>query len=252
MVEKSDKTKVLEVRSRFTNWVNLHQPVARLAIITVVMIAFLIFLPAYIKTYFWHGLQSHKVLAAMLLIFILLSVSLVWSAGQRLDSRIFLLLNLRGSRPLWMDRLMLVFTQVGSGFFALGLALLLYLIGPRLLGYELILGTLSLWMVVEILKLIVNRSRPFIRFTQTRILGFRAIGRSFPSGHTSQAFFMATLVSQHFHANVWVVFVLYALALTVGVTRMYVGAHYPRDVLAGAILGSVWGFLGVIVEGYYL
>jgi membrane-associated phospholipid phosphatase len=109
-----------------------------------------------------------------------------------------------------------------------------------------------LWMIVEMVKFIVNRSRPFIHLTQARILGFRAIGRSFPSGHTSQAFFMATLVSQHFHANAWVVFVLYALALTVGITRMYVGAHYPRDVIAGAILGSVWGFLGVIVEGYYL
>jgi membrane-associated phospholipid phosphatase len=252
MVEKSDKTKAPEVRSRFANWVNLHQPIARLAIITVVMIAFLIFLPAYIKTYFWHGLQSHKVLAAMLLIFILLSISLVWSASQKLDTQIFLLLNLRGSRPAWLDRLMIVVTQAGSGFFALGLALLLYLVGPRLLGYELMLGTLSLWMVVEIVKFMVNRSRPFIRLTQARILGFRAIGRSFPSGHTSQAFFMATLVSQHFHANVWVVLLLYALALMVGITRMYVGAHYPRDVLAGAILGSVWGFLGVIVEGYYM
>ncbi len=252
MVEKSDKTKALEVRSRVANWVNLHQPIARLAIITVVMIVFLIFLPAYIKTYFWHGLQTHRVLAAMLLIFILLSVSLIWSAGQRLDTRVFLLLNLRGKRPVWLDKLMVVITQVGSGFFALGLALLLYLFGPRLLSYELMLGTLSLWMIVEMVKFMVNRSRPFIHLTQARILGFRAIGRSFPSGHTSQAFFMATLVSQHFHANAWVVFVLYALALTVGITRMYVGAHYPRDVIAGAILGSVWGFLGVIVEGYYL
>jgi membrane-associated phospholipid phosphatase len=252
MVEKTYKAKTLEAWSRFIVWVNLHQPIARMAIITVVMIGFLLFLPAYIKTYFWHGLQSHRVLTAMLLIFILLSVSLVWSAGQRLDTRVFLLLNLRGSRPLWLDRLMLVFTQVGSGFFALGLALLLYLFGPRLLSYELMLGTLSLWMIVEMVKFLVNRSRPFIHLTQARILGFRAIGRSFPSGHTSQAFFMATLVSQHFHANAWVVLVLYVLALTVGITRMYVGAHYPRDVLAGAILGSVWGFLGVIVEGYYL
>jgi membrane-associated phospholipid phosphatase len=33
---------------------------------------------------------------------------------------------------------------------------------------------------------------------------------------------------------------------------MYVGAHYPRDVLAGAILGSAWGLLGGIVFGYVL
>ena len=63
---------------------------------------------------------------------------------------------------------------------------------------------------------------------------------------------MATLMAQHFHASAWVVFLLYAIALLVGITRMYVGAHYPRDVLAGAILGSAWGLLGVLVDGYVL
>jgi hypothetical protein len=125
MLEKSDKMKTPGAWNRFTVWVNLHEPIARLTIITVVMIVFLIFLPAYIRSYFWHGLQSHRVLAAMLMLFILLGVSLVWSAGQRFDTRVFLLLNLRGARPLWLDRLMLIFTQAGSGFFALGLALLL-------------------------------------------------------------------------------------------------------------------------------
>ena len=33
---------------------------------------------------------------------------------------------------------------------------------------------------------------------------------------------------------------------------MYVGAYYPRDVLAGAILGSAWGLLGVLVDGYVM
>ena len=63
---------------------------------------------------------------------------------------------------------------------------------------------------------------------------------------------MATLIASHFHASAWVVFLLYAIALLVGITRMYVGAHYPRDVLAGAILGSAWGLLGVLVDGYVL
>ena len=63
---------------------------------------------------------------------------------------------------------------------------------------------------------------------------------------------MATLIAQHFHPSVWMVCVLYAAALVVGITRMYVGAHYPRDVLAGAILGSGWGLLGMIADGYVL
>ena len=188
----------------------------------------------------------------MLLVFSLLAVSLVWSAGQRLDVWAFLFFNLRGSRPVWLDRTMLGFTQIGSGFAALAIGLILFLTGDRLVAYELILGTLTLWIVVELVKALVRRSRPFIRVTEAHIVGYRAVGRSFPSGHTSQAFFMATLLASHFHLSAWVVFLLYAIALIVGFTRMYVGAHYPRDVLAGAILGSAWGLLGVLVDGYVL
>ena len=102
------------------------------------------------------------------------------------------------------------------------------------------------------MKALVRRSRPFIRITQARVVGSRAIGRSFPSGHTSQAFFTATLMAQHFHVDALMVLLLYCLALVIGITRMYVGAHYPRDVLAGALLGSAWGLLGVLVDGYVL
>ena len=130
--------------------------------------------------------------------------------------------------------------------------MILFVAGDHLLAYELVLGTLTLWLVVELVKALVHRGRPFIRLTQARIVGRRAIGRSFPSGHTSQAFFMATLLAGYFHAGVWAVCLLYTTALLVGITRMYVGAHYPRDVLAGAILGSAWGLLGGIVFGYVL
>jgi undecaprenyl-diphosphatase len=42
---------------------------------------------------------------------------------------------------------------------------------------------------------------------------------------------------------------LFSLAAAVGITRMYVGAHYPRDVLGGAILGLVWGIVTGIIVG---
>lgn len=252
MDERSYKVKVLAFWNRSVLWIKDHEAISRLIFITVGLAVFLTILPGYMRSYFWHGLQTYKVLAAMLLIFILLGISLVLSVGQKLDAWAFLLLNLRGERSVWLDRLMVVFTQIGSAIAAIGIALVFFLTGNRVLAYELMLGTLSLWMVVEILKLLVNRSRPFIHLTQTRIVGFRAIGRSFPSGHTSQSFFMATLISQYFHPSVWVVFLLYGIALMIGITRMYVGAHYPRDVVAGAILGSAWGSIGIIVSGYVL
>jgi membrane-associated phospholipid phosphatase len=229
-----------------------YRPVAWLVFLTASLVLFLAWMPSQMRMIIWHALVARGILSSMLLAFSLLAVSLVWSVGQRVDVWAFLVFNLRGPRPVWLDWTMLGFTQIGSGMAALAIGLTLFLTGYHLVAYEFILGSITLWMVVELVKALVRRSRPIFRVTQTRIIGLRAIGRSFPSGHTSQAFFTATMMAPYFHACAWVVFLLYAIALLVGITRMYVGAHYPRDVLAGAILGSAWGLLGVLVNGYVL
>ena len=246
------EVKVLEAWGRLTLWVSHHRPITRLVSLTAGMVVFLAFLPSYMRIAFWDGLQSHKTLASMLLVFSLLAISLVWTTGQHLDSWAFLYFNVWGPRPIWLDRIMLGFTQIGSGIAALVIALVLFLAGDRLLSYELMLGALTLWLVVELIKFLVHRSRPFIQLDQARIVGYRAIGRSFPSGHTSQAFFMATLLSHQFQLGMGGTFALYAIAVLVGFTRMYVGAHYPRDVIGGAVLGSIWGVLATLVEPYWL
>lgn len=241
-----------EVWNRSSLWFTDHQSVAKLAILSIGLILFIIALPAYMRFVFWYGLRTNKILAGMLLIFNFLAISLVWSAGQQVDVWVFLMLNLRGKRPAWLDRVMTGFTQIGSGYGALAISLILILVNIRLVTYEFVLGSIMLWLVVESMKFLIHRSRPFIRLEQARVVGGRAIGQSFPSGHTSQAFFTATLLAQHFHFNIWVVFGLYAIALLVGITRIYVGAHYPRDVLAGAILGIFWGLFGMIIEGNFI
>ncbi|RPI26843.1 MAG: phosphatase PAP2 family protein [Chloroflexota bacterium] len=228
------------------------RPAAWLVFLIASLFLFLAWLPPQMRLMIWRALAARGILSSMLLVFSILAVSLVWSVGQRLDVWAFTFFNLWGPRPVWLDRLMLSFTQIGSGIAALVFGLIVFLAGQRLLAYEVILGTLTLWIVVELVKALVRRSRPFIRVTQARIVGYRASGRSFPSGHTSQAFFMATLIASHYHASVWVALFLYVTAFLVGVTRMYVGAHYPRDVLAGAILGSTWGLLAALVDGYLL
>jgi membrane-associated phospholipid phosphatase len=230
-----------------TDWVREYRPAAWLVLLTISLVLVLTRMPSQMRIVIWHSLVTRGTLSSLLLVFSLLAISLVWSAGQSLDVWAFLVLNLRGSRPVWLDRTMLAVTQMGSGAFALVVGLVLFLLIDHLVAFELILGTLTLWIVVELVKALVRRSRPNIKVAQARIVGFRASGRSFPSGHTSQAFFMATLAVRHFHASAWAVLAMYAIALVVGVTRIYVGAHYPRDVLAGAILGCLWGLLPVII-----
>jgi membrane-associated phospholipid phosphatase len=209
---------------------------------------FVLVLPGYVRTSLLHGFLAQRSLMGLLVLFGLLALSLLWSAGEHVDQVGFLFFNLRGRRPRWMDGLMLAFTQLGNGATSLTLALMLYLFHSRRAAIELVLGTLSLWLCVELIKSLVKRPRPFLGLIQTRVVGLPAIGRSFPSGHTSQAFFLAVFIGRYFALPALPSLALIGLALLVGLTRMYVGAHYPRDVLAGMLLGSLWGLLVMLVN----
>lgn len=230
-------------------WGEYHRLIL-LAVITVVLFSFVSSLSPRTRRELMFGLLAQRGLITLLFAFSLTTLSLLWSAGQRLDTAVFLLFNLRGHHPLWMDRVMWVSTQIGNGFMGLLLGALLYFIGSRRLAIELLLGILSLWLTVELIKTMVERSRPFLTLEDTRVIGWRERGKSFPSGHTSQAFFMTTLLAHHFHVGALLGMTLYSIAILVGFTRIYVGAHYPRDVIAGAILGSVWGLLTSLIELY--
>ena len=67
-------------------------------------------------------------------------------------------------------------------------------------------------------------------------------GPSFPSGHTSEAFSAATSLSIAY-PKWYVIAPAFVWASTVGYSRMYLGVHYPSDVLAGAIVGAGSAFL---------
>lgn len=90
--------------------------------------------------------------------------------------------------------------------------------------------------VTILLKYTVNRDRPFVTYPDIAKKS-KAGSPSFPSGHTSSAFAMATSVSLAYPR--WYIIVpSFAWAGTVGYSRMRLGVHYPSDVLAGALIGS--------------
>jgi membrane-associated phospholipid phosphatase len=212
---------------------------------------FFIWLPSGARAALSMALTARWPLAALICLFALIAVSLVWSAGQRLDLWVFQFINLHGYHPKWLDRGMWLVTQLGNLVTAGVLAGLFYGLSYRGLAVEIILGTLTLWLVVETIKALTHRARPFLDVAGARVIGWRERGRSFPSGHTAQTFFLVTLLIHQFQPGLWGAFSLYAVAGLVGFTRVYVGAHYPRDVLGGAMLGTAWGILATLVDPYW-
>ncbi len=224
------------------------RPGGWLPLILIGVVGILLILPKDSREALLYGVLEQGYAVFLLALFALVAVSLVWKGGQRFDDFVFLFFNTRGGRPRWLDRLMLAFTQLGSGVFAGVLAAVLLWRKQELLAHELVLGTLMLWAVVSAVKLAVARKRPYSGVEGARVVGGRPMGASFPSGHTSQAFYTATLMAGHLQAGLGVTAALYLTAAAVGITRMYVGAHYPRDVLAGAVLGTAWGIIGAVVN----
>jgi undecaprenyl-diphosphatase len=145
---------------------------------------------------------------------------------------------------------MWIATQLGNqGFIAL-LAIAAYVLGDHGFAIALALGALSLLLLVTTIKALTDRARPFNLLRESRVIGFRESGLSFPSGHTAQTFFIATLVVSHFQPPVGLAIVLYVIAALVATTRVYLGVHYPRDAIAGAILGLIWASLDVLIAPY--
>jgi membrane-associated phospholipid phosphatase len=103
------------------------------------------------------------------------------------------------------------------------------------------------------LKAVTSRPRPFeeLQNVRTKHL-WSAIGSSFPSGHAAQAFSIATFLTLR-HPSVYVAVPAYVWASIVSYGRVYLGLHYPSDVLAGVVVGSsvavlVWVFKDELVR----
>ena len=99
----------------------------------------------------------------------------------------------------------------------------------------------SLLINNHLVKNLVQRPRPYVTFTELRILIPTPSEFSFPSGHTSSSFAAAAVFYRFLPKKLGVPAVI--LAGLIGFSRLYVGVHYPTDVLAGVIMGIFLSYL---------
>lgn len=100
-------------------------------------------------------------------------------------------------------------------------------------GTELFFSTLVTAVIVTVLKVLIAEPRPFVTLTNVHLL-ITETGYSFPSRHATITFAIATIVYlYHRSLGKW----LYVFASLVAISRIFVGVHYPIDVIAGALLG---------------
>jgi undecaprenyl-diphosphatase len=117
-------------------------------------------------------------------------------------------------------------------------------------GLDVTESILATSLVNFALKKIFGRKRPFIRdITFTAVL--HPNNNSFPSGHTTEAFSMATSMSL-LYPKWYVIAPTFSWAAIIGYARMYLGVHYPTDVLAGATISSATSFLVYRANHHFL
>lgn len=107
---------------------------------------------------------------------------------------------------------------------------------------------LSVISVEIILKNLVRRLRPELVIPFTIIVGSKSGSYSFPSGHATIAFAAAYVLGQHHRRMKWI---YYLLAILIAFSRIYVGEHYPVDVIAGSLLGLLIGVISIKSADYF-
>ncbi len=95
-------------------------------------------------------------------------------------------------------------------------------------------------IVTPAIKLVSGRSRPRADEGVYRFKPFSDANSSFPSGHTTEAFALASVVANHYDET-WVTCASYSVAGLVGLARTYHHAHFASDVVAGAMIGTLVG-----------
>ncbi|NLY89147.1 MAG: phosphatase PAP2 family protein [Firmicutes bacterium] len=157
----------------------------------------------------------------------------VFGVIRKVDLRLFLAIN--RLRSNWQNKSFSLLTNLGGLYFQTSLALFLTLLpATRNTGLKLGITQLVVAGSVQLIKHIVSRVRPYIALANIIPLKTER-DYSFPSGHTAAAFSAALTINASVPLAISII--TFALAALIGYSRIYIGVHYPSDVIVGGLIG---------------
>lgn len=169
-----------------------------------------------------------------------------WANLYHMDLNLFYFFNLHIHNPI-LDVLMPLITMAGTQIFWIIICIGLYIFGGqkgKKTAFLCIIALLIAFFASEILKFILARPRPYEVLSGTRHL-MDVTGYSLPSGHTTAAFAAFTVIGVKYGY----LYIFLGLAVLVAISRIYMGLHYPSDVLVGALLGIFCSLIVLKYEG---
>ncbi len=145
------------------------------------------------------------------------------------DYELFILINSLAGKSIFLDRLFVFISYAGI----IIIIMLLLLLRDKSIFVKGLIVMALVTVVDLILNFLFYRPRPFAEHEVTLLIP-HSPDSSFPSGHAFRSFSLAQLL---FFYNRKLGVTAFIIAFLVGLSRVFVGVHYPSDVIAGIVIG---------------